>query len=149
MAKQTITSFFNTYITALKQYDLQAICESYHFPCSLHTPDKIVLLNSINDCEKEFNVIFEQLKQAKMSNVNTNNLSYSNVSQSLLLVNIDWEFIDEHGEIFADFCAVYHVLLINKAFKIINVVSHELSNSLVLDNVLEISKNDSLKQVLN
>ena len=54
------------------------------------------------------------------------------MSEQLYLVCIDWDFIDEHGQVFADFAAIYHVLDTEGVLKIVNVASHELDSSLTL-----------------
>ncbi len=138
MATKDIVSLFKNYLAAFKRYDLDEVAKCYHLPCTLHTPDKVVLLKDSNTCKQEFDDIFTQLQQAKTSDIIARKASYSLVTQRLFLVSVDWEFIDEQGEIFADFCAVYHLVLVNGGLKIINVVSHELSNSLTLDNPFEL-----------
>jgi len=135
-----IVSLFNGYLAAFKHYDLEKVVECYHLPCTLHTPDKVVLLKNDKACEQEFNNIFTQLQQAKTSEIIAKKASYSLVAENLLFASIDWEFLDEQGEIFADFCAIYHLVLINDKLKIINVVSHDLSNSLALNFPFEIKE---------
>ena len=128
-----IISLFNAYLAAFKAHELNDVIACYHLPCTLHTPDKVVLLNNSQESQQEFNDIFSQLKQAKTANIIATNASYSVITDNVLLVSIDWAFIDEQENIFADFCAVYHLILINNEWKIFNVVSHELSNSLSLN----------------
>ncbi len=128
-----IVSLFKGYLAAFKGYDLANVAMCYHTPCTLHTPDKVVLLKNTKECQQEFNNIFTQLQLAKTSDIIARKASYSLVTESLLFASIDWEFIDEQGEIFADFCAIYHLVLVETELKIINVVSHDLSNSLTLD----------------
>ena len=134
MQTKKIVSLFKGYLAAFKSYDLAKVASSYHLPCTLHTPDKIVLLKNSHECLQEFNDIFTQLQQAKTSDIIARKASYSLVTENLLFASIDWEFLDEQSEIFADFCAIYHLAIINNELKIINVVSHDLSNSLSLEN---------------
>lgn len=134
---EKVTNLFKGYLLAFKAYNLNNAVACYHLPCTLNTPDKLVHLKDNNDCLKEFGEIFAQLKHAKTSDIKVLKASYSLITEKLLLVCIDWEFIDEQGEVFADFCAVYHVALINDELKIINVVSHDLSNSLMLEEPLK------------
>lgn len=133
MQTTKIVSLFKRYIAAFKGYELANVAACYHLPCTLNTPDKIVLLKNANECEQEFSDIFTQLKQAKTSDIIAKKASYSVVTENLLVANIEWAFVDEQGEIFADFCAIYHLVIIDNELKIINVVSHELSNTLSLD----------------
>jgi len=128
-----IVSLFKDYLAAFKSYDLAKVAACYHLPCTLHTPDKVVLLKNSKECLQEFSNIFTQLQQAKTSDIIARKASYSLVTKNLLFACVDWEFLDDQGEIFADFCAIYHLVLIDNELKIINVVSHDLSNSLSLE----------------
>jgi hypothetical protein len=139
---QQIETLFDHYLAAFNAYDLDAVVACYHLPCTLHTPDKIVLVKSIDACRQELNDIFTQLKQANTVKIMAGNASYMSINDDLLLACIDWTFIDEQGQIFADFCAYYHLSILNnteKKLAIVNVVSHELTNSLSLANVFSIS----------
>jgi len=139
---QQIENLFNQYLTAFSAYDLDAVVACYHIPCTLHTPDKIVLVNSIDECRQELNDIFIQLKQANTAKIVARSASYMSINDDLLLACVDWEFIDKQGQVFADFCAYYHIIIVNSAkqeLAIVNVVSHELVNSLSLANTFSIS----------
>jgi hypothetical protein len=128
-----IALFFKNYLTSFKHYDLINITACYHLPCTLHTPDQIMLLKSMEACQQELSNIFNQLKQEEISNIIAKKASYSVITDDVFLVNIDWEFLDGQGEVFTDFCAIYHLILIDNELKIINIVSHDLSNSQSLD----------------
>jgi len=139
---QQIESLFDNYLAAFSTYDLDSVVACYNIPCTLHTPDKIVLVNSIDDCRQELNDIFTQLKQANTANIVARKASYMSINDELLLACVDWDFIDEQGQVFADFCAYYHISILNSSkqkLAIVNVVSHELSNSLSLTNAFSIS----------
>jgi hypothetical protein len=136
---EKIVRLFNAYITAFKQYNLNDVVEFYHLPCTLHTPDKLVLLENEAECIKELENIFTQLKQANTRDILVSNASYTLVTDSVLLACVNWTFINEQGETFADFCAIYHLILIDNQLKIINVVSHELDNSITLDIPFELT----------
>ena len=112
----------------------------YHLPCTLNTPDNIVLVKNEQELISELDKIFTQLKQGNVQTVLPVSASYEVMSTNLALVSIDWHFIDNNGQLFADFCAVYHVQFTSDAVEIINVASHELSNSLSLANPLLINK---------
>lgn len=133
MQTTKIVTFFKNYLAAFECYDLNKMTRCYHFPCTLHTPDRIVLLSDIKTCEQEIKTIFNQLQQEKSTNIQVKKASYSAITDNLLLANIEWEFIDDKNAIFANFCAIYHLILINNELKIISVVSHDLSNSQSLD----------------
>jgi len=134
---QRIEALFNHYLTAFKSYDLNAVVACYYLPCTLHTPDNLVLINNKADCQQEFSKIFAQLKQENTSNIIANKASYQQVSDNLWLVSVDWCFIDGEKQVFADFCAIYHLIDAESHLKIVNVVSHELSNSLTLKHTLK------------
>ncbi|PKI16874.1 hypothetical protein [Colwellia sp. 12G3] len=136
MLQIKLQQLFQRYQNAFLQYDLEEVSRCYHLPCTLNTPDKIVLLSSQSDCDKEFSTILTQLKEAKTSNIIAKKASFEQVSKQLYLVCIDWDFIDGQGQVFADFTAIYHVLDHEGTFKIINVISHELDNSLTLTEPL-------------
>lgn len=142
MVTKQLETLFNNYIKSFRSYDLDAVIDCHHFPCTLHTPDKVVLINTAEDCRQEFNDIFTQLKQANTAKIVARKASYTQIKGDLLLVCINWDFIDEQDQIFTDFCAYYHVSVFSSAeqkLSIVNVVSHELTNSLSLENVLSIN----------
>jgi hypothetical protein len=137
-----IETLFEHYLVAFSHYDLDAVVACYHIPCTLHTPDKMVLVKNIDDCRQALNEIFIQLKQANTAKIVARNASYMSINDNLLLACVDWDFIDDQGQIFADFCAYYHISVLDgpeQKLSIVNVVSHELSNSLPLANVFSIS----------
>lgn len=136
MDKIKLQTLFKRYQQAFLSYDIDALSCCYHLPCTLNTPDKVVLLASQSDCHKEFTTIFTQLKQAKISEIVVKKACFEKISQQVYLVCIDWDFIDEQGVVFADFTAIYHVLYDDSTVKIINVISHELDSSLMLTEPL-------------
>ena len=78
---------------------------------------------------------FSQLKAANTIDIVVKKSSYTQMNNNVFLACVDWEFIDGNGDVFADFCAYYHLLNVGETeckLKIINVNSHELSNSLPL-----------------
>lgn len=138
MLIQQIEALFENYIAAFKSYDLNAVGACYHLPCTLHTPDNLVLVGNEIECQQEFSNIFTQLKQARTIDIIAKKASYQQVSNNLWLVSIDWDFLDSEMQVFADFCAVYHLIEVEGQLKIVNVVSHELTNSLTLTYPLEL-----------
>jgi len=133
MNTEKLAHLFTNYLQYFKEYNLAGVASCYHLPCTLNTPDKISFVANEKDFQKEFNSIFTQLKAANTSNVVANKASYQPISEQIILVNIDWDFFDANQEVFADFSAIYHVLVIADECKIFNVTSHELSNSLALE----------------
>ncbi|MCW8866518.1 MAG: hypothetical protein OQK09_00545 [Colwellia sp.] len=135
-----IERLFSRYLAAFEAYDLESVCACYHLPCTLNTPDKIILLTDTEQCRQEFSDIFAQLKQANTRKIMAQKASFMQISENLLLACVNWDFIDDNNQVFADFCAFYHISMIsndsaeetNQELKIMNVVSHELSNAISL-----------------
>ncbi|MEW6992018.1 hypothetical protein AADZ91_15220 [Colwelliaceae bacterium 6441] len=140
MNEQALISLFQTYIAAFKQYDLAVLQKCYAMPCSLHTPEKIAYLASEHDFEQEFIDIFTVLQHANTQEIQITKASYDQSIHGLINVCIDWAFIDDSGEVFADFCAFYQLVDVKLGYKIVSVVSHELSNSVALKNDLIITQ---------
>jgi hypothetical protein len=137
MTASKLQNLFTQYQKSFLAYDIESVMDCYHLPCTLNTPDKIVLLSNESDCHNEFSEIFAQLKSLKTSNVLSKKATYEQISEQLYLVCIDWDFIDGQGNVFADFAAVYHVLDVAGRLKIINVISHTLESSLTLVEPLD------------
>ena len=132
-----LQELFKRYQNAFIHYDINEVSNCYHLPCTLNTPDKVVLLTSQSDCQQEFGAIFTQLKDAKTSDIIAKRASFEQISKQVYLVCIDWDFIDGQGQVFADFTAIYHVLDNDDTLRIINVISHELDSSLTLTESLD------------
>ncbi|MDG1752839.1 MAG: hypothetical protein P8I03_14460 [Thalassotalea sp.] len=127
-----LVNLFLRYTAAFKCYDLSTVKQCYQLPCTLHTPDKVVYLASEIDLEKEFIQIFTVLQNAKISDIKITKATFNVSVNGAIDMCIDWAFIDENNKVFTDFCAFYHLVEIEEQFKIISVVSHELSNSVEL-----------------
>jgi hypothetical protein len=141
MKNQQLVNLFQEYILAFKQYDLVAMLQCYQLPCTLHTPDKIAYLASNESFEQEFKDIFTVLQHANTQKILATKASYSLSVNNAIDVCIDWAFVDDEGEVFADFCAFYHLIEIARQYKIVSVVSHELSNSVALSHDFLITNN--------
>lgn len=133
-----IEDFFENYLLAFKSFEVEKLVGYYCLPCALNTPEQIVLLTSIEECNVEISKIFKQLQQEKTNEIHVERASYSQVTDKIIFVNVDWKFVNEQGEVFANFCAIYHLVEISSQLKIINVVSHEITNSLTLDTPLKL-----------
>ena len=136
MHRIKLKELFKNYQNAFLQCDLDGVSRCYHLPCTLNTPDKVVLLTNQSDCQQEFGAIFTQLKEAKTSDVIAKKAAFEQISKQVYLVCIDWDFIDGDGQVFADFTAIYHVLDVDGVLSIINVISHDLDSSLTLTESL-------------
>lgn len=131
-----IKAFIQGYIKALAVYDSTLIRQYYHLPCTLSTPDNVVLLSDEISFEQEFNKTFTQLKEANITNFKVSNTSYQLVSEQLLLLNIDWQFLQNNDNLFTEFSAIYHIAVIEKELKLVNVISQEINQGLSLAQVL-------------
>lgn len=147
MIEPKLVELLNQYIKAFKSYDLSSVRQCYHLPCALHTPDKIVYLVNEEEFDQEFIQIFTVLQQANISDIKILKATFNEFEDSAVDMCIDWVFIDENGDVFTDFCAFYHLVLdkkqkaekqniaqpkVEQQYKIMSVVSHELSNSVEL-----------------
>lgn len=137
---EKLQTFFHTYLEGFLDYDVQAIQKCYQWPCTLNTPDKCVYIENLADLACEFDEIFLQLKQADTQDIVALKASYTPLSESLLLACVDWQFINSKNEVFTDFSAIYHLMISGEQLKIINVISHDISNSLTLSQPFSIEQ---------
>lgn len=140
-----IESLFEQYVMAFEQQNIAKTLSCYQLPCTLHTPDKAVLIRDVEGFEREFSGIFEVLSQAGIKTFSSLNASYSEINSDLILACIDWQFFTQDDQLFTDFSAFYHIALIAGQWKIVNVVSQELSQSVALSIPFNISKDNSKK----
>ena len=138
MLKKQLENLFKNFQEGFKNYNLEQVSTCYHVPCTLNMPDRLVFVKNEQDLADEISSIFTQLNQGKVTNIIAVNASYQTLSEKLILTAIDWHFIDENEQLFADFCGIYHIQIIGDELKIINVASHELANSLCLENKLSV-----------
>lgn len=127
--KHRLEKLFHTYLEAFLNYDTQRVRQCYLLPCTLSTPDKMLVINNSHEFDNEFGAIFEQLKVANIKQIIATNASYVCLANNLMLVCIDWAFVDCEGITFADFSAFYHIMEQDSQLKIVNVNSHSLSQS--------------------
>jgi len=139
MIEQALIRLFENYISAFKQYDISAVKACYQLPCTLHTPDKIAYLETNKKFELAFSDIFTGLQHAKTQNIVVTKATYNESINGAIDACIDWAFFDDKNEMFADFCAFYHLIKTEQDYKIVSVVSHQLSNSVVLKHNLVIT----------
>jgi hypothetical protein len=130
--QSTIEQFFQRYVKAFEQQDMIATKACYQLPCTLHTPDKAILISNQGEFDSEFADIFTVLSHANIVTFKTLKASYSVISAELILACIDWQFVDSNAQVFTDFSAFYHLSLFDEQWKIVNVVSQELSQSISL-----------------
>mgnify|MGYP000315441743 CR=1 FL=1 len=137
MNEQKLADLLQSYISAFKRYDLSRVRQCYQLPCALHTPDKIVYLTSELAFEQEFIQIFNVLQDANISDIKATKITFNPLENNTIDMCIDWVFMDDNDAVFTDFCAFYHLVKdeqeqTEQQYKMISVVSHELSNSVEL-----------------
>jgi hypothetical protein len=133
-----IESFFRRYFVAFCAHDLTAVGTCYHLPCVLTTPEQLLLIDEMTKFEQQFSAIFYQVKHANVVDVKATKASYCQLSTLLVLVCIDWQFIDQQQQVFSHFSAFYTLQIIDEQLKIIQVNSQVLENSLTLTHALSI-----------
>lgn len=138
MYKLAIEQLFQRYLTAFHQQNMADTRKFYQLPCTLHTPDKVVLIDSDKSFEREFLDVFTVLSHAKITRFVALKASFSVLSENLILACVDWQFIGPEGEVFTDFSAFYHLALNEGQWQIFNVVSQELNQSKALNNPFDI-----------
>ena len=139
MTKQDIEQLFTQYINAFQARNIASTKACYQLPCTLHTPDKIVLIENDIDFEREFLDIFTVLNHAEITRFIPLKASFSELNEKIILACVDWQFLDANEQVFTDFTACYHIALSGEDWKIFNVVSQELSQSLLLSTSFNIS----------
>ncbi|ASP47286.1 hypothetical protein [Cognaticolwellia beringensis] len=141
MYKTVIEQLFQRYIKAFHQKNMADTQTCYQLPCTLHTPDRVVLIESDTVFKREFIDIFTVLSHAEIKRFVALKASFSVLSENLVLACIDWQFIGPKDEVFTDFSAFYHLALSDGQWRIFNVVSQELSQSVALDTAFDIAYN--------
>ncbi|WP_286261649.1 hypothetical protein [Thalassotalea atypica] len=136
MKEKQLKQLYQLYIQAFAKQDIQAVKQCYLMPCTLNTPDRVVLLNNDEVFDKEFNDIFSLLNSENISGFKTSNASFDIISEHVVVVAIDWQFINDANNLFTEFTAIYHLTKTIDGFKIINVVSQDISQSINLSHPL-------------
>ncbi|PCI63522.1 MAG: hypothetical protein COB35_00270 [Gammaproteobacteria bacterium] len=135
MLDQQLKHLFSNYHQAFKAQNIDQVLAYYHLPCTLLTPDKLVLLSTKESFDLEFEKIFIGIKQAGITSFKALEASYAQINNDIVVVNVHWQFFAENDEIIADFYALYHILksAITKSgqqLKIFQVISHEVKSTL-------------------
>ena len=137
-SKQRLEAFFQQFLLSFAEKDTTQFSELYHLPCTLYSPDDIVLLNSKEQFDRKFGQIFQQLTEVNLSAIKLLNGCFQITSQNLYLVNIGWQLFDDSEQLISEFCAIYHIADIEQELQIINVMSQELSAMLTLPHSLSL-----------
>ncbi|MBL4910657.1 MAG: hypothetical protein JKX78_11690 [Alteromonadaceae bacterium] len=130
---QQLQQLFNHYHQVFKAQNIDEVLGCYHLPCTLVTPDRLVVLNNKQAAEVEFKEIFTGINRLGIQSIKASEASYSvvnenvneNIDDAIIMVNIHWQFFTAEGEILADFAALYHIIKNQQQLKIFQVISHE------------------------
>ncbi len=141
MSQLAIEQLFQRYVAAFHQQNMADIQRCYQLPCTLHTPDRVVLIDSAKAFAGEFIDIFTVLNHANIVRFIALKASFSHLNDKLILACVDWQFIDANEQVFTDFSAFYHLAMEDGQWRIFNVVSQELSRSIELNTPLNIFYN--------
>lgn len=139
LAKQ-LQNLFAQYHQAFKAQNIGKTIACYHFPCTLITPDRLVLLSNIKQAEQEFTQIFAGINRVNITSFKALEASYESINENIIAVNVHWQFFDKNNEIIADFYALYHILKNEQQFKIFQVISHEVESSINLSFPLNLTE---------
>ena len=139
MIEKQLTQLFQHYIQAFNTFSLEDMLQCCTIPCVLHTPDKVAYLSDEALFINEFSQIFQLLESVDVAKVRPSAASYSEINPNLFIVNVSWAFIDKNNEIYTDFSAFYHIAVQQNEYKITNVISHEQSNAVTLDHILDLN----------
>jgi len=122
---QQLQQLFNNYQQAFKAQNIKDVLACYQLPCTLVTPDRLVLLSTIVDAEQEFAQIFRGINNLGIQTFKATNASFTDINDNIFAVNIHWQFFDQKKAIIADFAALYHLIKNEQQLKIFQVISHE------------------------
>lgn len=139
LISSSLAQLYRHYIESFSRLDISAVKQCYVLPCTLSTPDKVVLLDNEETFEKEFSDIFNVLKQEDINGFKTSNASFSQINENLVVVSIDWQFLQGANNLFTEFTAIYHLTKLNDEFKIANVISQDISQAISLEYSLTIN----------
>ncbi|WP_448214042.1 hypothetical protein [Colwellia sp. MEBiC06753] len=143
--QQQLVNFFLRYIEGFSYYDLSILSNCYQLPCVLSTPEKTIVLSSKAEFDNEFSVIFDMLKTNNTQGFKAANTTYQWLNKHLVCVSIDWKFVGENNQVFAEFSALYHLSFIQEQFKIFNVVSHDTALGTPFEHRLNLQIKESIE----
>ncbi|MGJ8693986.1 MAG: hypothetical protein ACSHW0_16070 [Thalassotalea sp.] len=140
ITSEQLSVFFQHYVSAFTQQKIDTLGDFYHLPCTLSSPDNLVLINNHQQLVDTLTAACTQLNQADISGLKLLNACYQPINTDLYLVNIGWQFLTEDKAVYTEFCAIYYLAVIDQKLKIININSQELSHSLDLPNTLTLKR---------
>ena len=140
ITSHNLSVFFQHYVSAFTAQHTETLVNCYQIPCTLSSPDNVVLISTEKQLIETLVDANSQINQANIAGVKLLDSSYQSLSDDLFLVNIGWQLLTQDNQVYTEFCAIYYVAVINNKLKIININSQELSQSLNLANTLTLKK---------
>ena len=138
-----LNKLFSQYISAFSATDIEKVRSCYQLPCILSTPEKVLVINSEEDFEREFTQIFFMLRSNNISGFKASNASFEQVDDNIYLAHLDWQFFDDANNLFTEFAAIYHLSYQNQAYRIISVISHDIGQSPSFTHSMSIFQEES------
>jgi len=135
-----LQQLFNDYHQAFRDQNITKVLACYHLPCTLVTPDRLVLLTNISEASAEFEQIFSGLNSLAIHSFKALSASYGKITDNIIAANVHWQFVDQSNTIIADFCALYHIVKCEQQLKIVQVISHENEQAIALPFSLNLSE---------
>lgn len=139
MNKHKLQAFLQGYIQCFREYDLNALKTYYQLPCTLSTPEKLVLVTTDTEFEQEFSQIFTQLQEANTTALSFTDVSYTKITDAVATLGGQWRFICDQKTVFAEFFACYQLIEQNNKITIVNVMSHEIDNRVTFSHALALT----------
>ncbi|WP_448565456.1 hypothetical protein [Thalassotalea ganghwensis] len=137
---KSLTTFVEYYIDNFKCLDIEALSGCYQFPCTLSTPDELMLLTNEKELLAQFSDIRQQVQQADVNCITCSNISFSKVCENITLLGMTWLLQTASGQVLSHFFACYHLVTINEHYRIFNVVSQEAEKAVVLSTAITFDK---------
>lgn len=121
---QQLNSFFETYATALENYDTKGMAFLYNIPCTLISDDTTTLFNDVTKLEGFFNMGAGFYKQFGIAKVRPQIWNRRELTEKILNVKVNWEYFDANDKPIYK-CDYYYILKLdrNNLLKIILSVS--------------------------
>lgn len=138
MLKQQIERLFDTYLQAFHHTDIESVRACYVLPCTLSTPDELKLVVDTEQFNQAFTDIFAQLEAASVTKIRASKASFNQLSDIVVSAAVEWQFYDDSEALFTEFTALYQLIKINSDWAIINVISHDISQSIAFSETFQI-----------
>jgi len=136
---QAITNLFTSYLAAFKRADKAALSNAYFLPCSLSTPTEVKFIRQKVELDEVITEILMQIEQSQTQNIDICSLSYEQLNTNQYIACAHWQFKNHDKQVFADFCAFYHIEIKQDKVAFRHVISHENDQLKTFVNTIEIT----------